>query len=92
MSLSIIRLANYSITTYIQKRTIEDVWDFSDIASIVPGRDFSSGTLTEVWLCHGKLNWIEVKTLPWKTKSDRSISIIEDKISELLHHCYKSVL
>ena len=26
-------------------------------------------------------------TLPWKTRSDRSISIIEDGISGLLHYC-----
>ena len=28
-------------------------------------------------------------TLPWKTKSNRSISIIEDGIPRWLHHCYE---
>jgi len=30
--------------------------------------------------------------LPWNTKSDRSIPIIEDRISRLLHHCHKGIL
>ena len=29
-------------------------------------------------------------TLLWKTESNRSISIIEDRISELLHYYYKA--
>jgi len=31
-------------------------------------------------------------TLPWKTESDRSISIIEDGISGLLHHYCEGML
>jgi len=46
---------------------IGDAWGFSDKASITPSEGFSVKTLTEV-------------TLSWKTKSNRSISTIEDRI------------
>ena len=31
-------------------------------------------------------------TLPWKTESDRSISVMEYEIYRLLHHCYIGML
>ena len=46
---------------------IGDTWNFSSIAPISPSRDFSIETLTGV-------------TLLWKTKSNRSISTMEDRI------------
>ena len=45
--------------------TIGDTQDFSSIVPITPSGGFSVETLTEV-------------TLSWKTKSNRSISIMED--------------
>ena len=33
-----------------------------------------------------------MKTLPWKTKFARSILVMEDLISRLLHHCCVDVL
>jgi len=46
---------------------IEDAWGFSGKAPITLSRGFSIETLIGV-------------TLPWKTKSVRSISIMEDRI------------
>ena len=56
----------YNYQSYIQVYTIGDTWDFSSVALITPSGGFSIETLTEV-------------TLSWKTKSNRSISIIEDR-------------
>ena len=50
---------------------IGDTWGFSGKASITPSRDFSVETLTGV-------------TLLWKTKSNRSISAMEDRIPRWL--------
>ena len=44
-------------------------------------RDFSDETLTGVR-----------KTLLWKTKSDKSIFIIEDRISRLLYYHHENIL
>jgi len=68
--LSIIRLANYSVTTsLIQTDIIGDAWGFSSKASITPSRGFSIETLTGV--------------IPsWKTKSNSSISTMEDVIRQ----------
>ena len=46
---------------------IGDAWGFSGKAPITPSRDFSVETLIGV-------------TLSWKTKSNRSISAMEDGI------------
>jgi len=46
---------------------IEDAWGFSSKAPITPSRGFSVETLTGV-------------TPSWKTKSNRSISTMEDRI------------
>ena len=48
--------------------TIGDTQSFSSIAPITLSGGFSIETLTEV-------------TLPWKTESNRSISVMEDRIS-----------
>ena len=53
--------------------SIGDAWDFSDKTPITPSGDFSVETLTEV-------------TLSWKTKLNRSISIVEDEIPRWLQH------
>ena len=68
--MSIIRLANYSVTTsLIQTDIIGDAWGFSNKASITPSGGFSIKTLTGV--------------IPsWKTKSNRSISTMEDVIRQ----------
>ena len=47
---------------------MEDTWGFSSKASITPSRGFSIETLTGI-------------TLSWKTKLNRSISAMEDRIS-----------
>ena len=47
--------------------SIEDAQSFSSNISITPSRGFSAETLTEV-------------TLSWKTKLNRSISTMEDRI------------
>ena len=54
---------------------------FSSIASIAPSEGFSSETLTGVR-----------RTLPWKTESNKSIPVMEDRISSLLHYCYENIL
>jgi len=67
--LSIIRLANYSITTsliHIQVRIIGDAQDFSSIVSIILSGGFSSETLIGVGLCHRRPNQIGI-SLSWKT-------------------------
>ena len=61
--------------SYIQMNIIGDAWGFSDKAPITPSRSFSVETLTEV-------------TPSQKTKSNRSISAVEDRIpGQLQHHC-----
>jgi len=60
---------NYS--SYIQTDSIEDAWSSSGKTPISPSRDFSVETLTGV-------------TPSWKTKSNRSISPIEDRIPRWL--------
>ena len=47
--------------------SIGDAWDFSSKTSIIPSGGFSIETLTGV-------------TLLWKTKLNRSISAMEDRI------------
>jgi len=47
---------------------IEDTWGFSGKTPIILSRGFSVETPTGV-------------TLSWKTKSNRSISVMEDRIS-----------
>jgi len=47
---------------------------------IVLSRGFSSVILTGV------------RTLPWETKPDRSIPVMEDRISGWLYHYYKDML
>ena len=66
LSSSIIRLANYSITTSFI--FIGDAWGFSGKTPIAPSRGFSVETLTGV-------------TPSWKTELNRSISAMEDRIS-----------
>jgi len=70
LSLSIIRLANYSVTTSLIYEFLlwEMLQGFSDIASVTLSGGFSVETLTGV-------------TLPWKTELNRSISVMEDRIS-----------
>ena len=58
----------YNYQSYIQVYTIGDAQGFSGVASIILSGGFSIEILTEV-------------TLPQKTKSNRSISIMEDGIS-----------
>ena len=53
--------------------SIEDAWGFSSNTSITLSRGFSVETLTEV-------------TPLWKTKLNRSISIMEDRIPGWLQH------
>ena len=57
--------------------TIRDTWGFSSIAPIILSGGFSVETLTGV-------------TPSLKTKSNRSISAIEDGIPKWLQHCYKT--
>ena len=56
---------------------IGDTQGFSGKAPITLSRGFSVETLTEV-------------TPSWKTKSNRSISTIEDRIPRWLQHCHKA--
>jgi len=56
--------------------SIKDAWGFSGKTSITPSGCFSVETLTGV-------------TPSWKTKLNRSISAVEDRISEWLQYCHK---
>ena len=56
---------------------IGDAQGFSGKALIIPSEGFSVETLTGV-------------TLSWKTKSNRSISIIKDRIPRWLQHYLKT--
>jgi len=56
--------------------SIGDAQGFSGKTPITPSRGFSVETLTGV-------------TLLWKTKLNRSISAMEDRISGWLQHCHK---
>jgi len=56
---------------------IGDAWGFSDETPITLSRGFSVETLIGV-------------TSSWKTKSNRSISTVEDRISRWLQHCQKT--
>ena len=64
--MSIIRLANYSVTTslFIQSDSIGDARGFSDKTPIAPSRGFSVETLTGT-------------TPSWKTELNRSISAVD---------------
>ena len=55
--------------------------NFSGIASIALNRGFSGEILIEVR-----------RTLLWKTKSNRSIHVMEDRISRLLYYCHEDIL
>ena len=57
--------------------SIGDAWGFSGKTPITPSRSFSVSTLTEV-------------TSSWKTKLNRSIPAMEDRISRGLQHCHKT--
>jgi len=57
--------------------SIGDAWGFSGKTSITPSRGFSVETLIGV-------------TPLWKTKLNRSISTIKDRISRWLQYCYKT--
>ena len=63
--------------SYIQMNSIGDAQGFSGKTPISLSRGFSVKTLTEV-------------TLSWKTKLNRSISTIEDRIPGWLQHCHKT--
>jgi len=56
--------------------SIGDAQGFSGKTSITPSRGFSVETLTGV-------------TPSWKTKLNRNISAIEDRIPRWLQHCHK---
>ena len=56
--------------------SIGDAWDFSGKTPITLSRGFSVKTLTGV-------------TSSWKTKLNRSISAIEDRIPKWLQHHHK---
>ena len=56
--------------------SIEDAQGFSGKIPITPSRGFSVETLTEV-------------TLSWKTKLNRSICAVEDRIPRGLQHYHK---
>jgi len=56
--------------------SIGDAWGFSGKIPITPSRGFSVETLIEV-------------TLSWKTKLNRSISTMEDRIPGGLQHHHK---
>ena len=77
--MSIIRLANYSVTTSLIYKvdSIGDAWDFSGETSITLSRGFNVDILTGV-------------TLLWKTKLNRSISTEEDGIPGWLQHHHKT--
>ena len=57
--------------------SIEDAWGFSSKTPITLSRGFSVETLTGV-------------TLSWKTKLNRSIPAMEDRMSGGLQHCSKT--
>jgi len=75
LSLSIIRLVNYNVTTslYIQTDSLGDARGFSSKTPITLSRGFSVKILIGV-------------TLSWKTKLNRSISTVEDGIPRWLQH------
>jgi len=77
--LSIIRLANYSVTTNLIYKTdsIGDTWGFSGKTPITLSGGFSVEILTGV-------------TLSWKTKLNRSIPAVKDGIPRGLQHCHKT--
>jgi len=56
--------------------SIGDAWSFSDKTPITPSGSVSVETLTGI-------------TPLWKTKSNRSISTVEDRILRWLQYCYK---
>jgi len=56
--------------------SIGDAQSFTSKTSIILSRGFSVETLTGV-------------TPSWKTELNRSISIMEDRISRELQHCHK---
>jgi len=58
-------------------KSIGDAWGFSGQTPITPSGGFSVETLTGV-------------TLSWKTKLNRSIFTIEDRIPGWLQHCYET--
>ena len=66
--------SNYK--SYIQTDIIGDAWGFSGKAPITPSGGFSVETLTGV-------------TPSWKTKLNRSISTMEDRIPRGLQHRHK---
>jgi len=57
--------------------SIGDAWGFSGKTPITPSRGFSIETLTGV-------------TPSWKTKLNRSISVMEDRIPRWVQHCHKT--
>ena len=74
----------YNYQSYIQGLTIGDAQGFSSITPIALSRGFSGGILIGVWLFYRKLSQIGVRTLSWKTKSDKSILVIKDGISGIV--------
>jgi len=56
--------------------SIGDAWGFSGKTPIIPSRDFSIETLIGV-------------TLSWKTKLNRNIPAVEDRIPGGLQYCHK---
>jgi len=85
LSLSIIRLVNYSVTNSLIYKfyTIGDTQSFSSITSIAPSRDFNVEILTGVWLCHRRSSYIEV-FLSWKTEYlDDGITTIRHVVSKM---------
>jgi len=58
-------------------KSIGDVWGFSRKTPIIPSGGFSIETLTGV-------------TPSWKTKLNRSISTMEDRIPGWLQHYYET--
>ena len=75
LSLSIIRLANYNVTTSLIYKTdsLGDAQGFSGKTPITPSGSFSIEILTGV-------------TLSWRTELDRSIHTMEDRIPGRLQH------
>jgi len=57
--------------------SIGDAWSFSGKTPIAPSGGFSVETLTGV-------------TPSWKTELNRSISVVEDRISGGLQHCHET--
>ena len=66
----------YNYQSYIQIDSIGDAWGFSGNTPITPSGGFSVETLTGI-------------TLSQKTKLNRSISTMEDRISGGLQHRHK---